>query len=145
MIQIASHRLLWSFTAMSGSRADALLRQWHERFKKDPLASKVVSGLRGRSTEIWQHTFQLLQQESPEYRNSIDDAFTEESKNHCGELLRTIISIPTGRTGKGDADPFDFVRTHAEWRARHQVPLIASLHAYRLAHRTYSEISQQEL
>jgi hypothetical protein len=43
------------------------------------------------------------------------------------------------------ADPFDFVRTHAAWRARHQVPLIASLHAYRLAHRTYSEITRDSV
>lgn len=130
---------------MSGSRGDALIRQWHERFKKDPLATKVVSGLRGRSSEIWQHTFELLKRESPEYRNSVDDEFTNESRGHCGELLEAIISIPNGRTEKSDADPFDFVRTHAEWRARRQVPLIASLHAYRLAHRTYSEISQEEL
>ncbi len=130
---------------MSRPRGEALIRQWHERFKKDPLASKVVSGLRGRGREIWQHTFQLLRQESPEYRNSVDDEFTDESRGHCGELLKTIISIPDGRAEKNDADPFDFVRAHAEWRARRQVPLIASLHAYRLAHRTYSEISQEEL
>jgi len=130
---------------MSGSRGVALIRQWHERFEKNPLASKVVSGLRGRSSEIWQHAFQLLQQESPEYRNSVDDEFTDESRAHCGELLKTIISIPNGRADKSDADPFDFVRAHAVWRARRQVPLIASLHAYRLAHRTYSEVSQEEL
>jgi len=130
---------------MSDSRGAALIREWHERFKKDPLASRVVSGLRGRSGEIWQHTFQLLQEESPEYRNSVDDEFTDESRAHCGELLKTIISIPNGRPDKSDSDPFDFVRAHAMWRARRQVPLIASLHAYRLAHRTYSEISQEGL
>jgi hypothetical protein len=130
---------------MPESRANALIRQWHEEFRKDPLASRVVAGLRERSREIWGHTFQLLTQESPEYRNAVDDEFTEESKAHCGELLRTIVSIPTGRVGKGDADPFDFVRFHARWRAQRKVPLIASLHAYRLAHRTYSEVSQKEL
>jgi PucR-like helix-turn-helix protein/diguanylate cyclase with GGDEF domain len=130
---------------MPESRAEALIRQWHEQFRKDPLASKVVAGLRDSSSEIWRHAFDLLQQESPEYRNAVDDEFTEESKAHCGELLRTITLIPTGRIGKRGADPFDFVRTHAKWRAQRQVPLIASLHAYRLAHRTYSEISQQEL
>ena len=130
---------------MPGSRAETLIRQWHEQFRKDPLASRVVAGLRERSSEIWGHTFQLLTQESPEYRNAVDDEFTEESKTHCGELLRTIVSIPTGRVGKGDADSFDFVRFHARWRAQRKVPLIASLHAYRLAHRTYSEVSQKEL
>ena len=130
---------------MPDSRAEALIRQWHEQFKKDSLASRVVAGLRDRSTEIWRHAFDLLQQESPEYRNAVDDEFTEESRAHCGELLRTIVSIPGGRIGKRGADPFDFVRTHAQWRAQRQVPLIASLHAYRLAHRTYSEISQLEL
>jgi hypothetical protein len=130
---------------MEDSRGAALIREWHERFKRDPLASAVVCGLRGRSREIWQQTFQLLQQESPEYRNSIDDEFTDESRAHCGELLKTIISIPNGCANRSDADSFDFVRAHAVWRARRQVPLIASLHAYRLAHRTYSEISQEEL
>jgi len=130
---------------MPGARGTALIRQWHERFRQDPLAAQVVAGLRGRSGEIWHHTFQLLQQESPEYRNSVDAEFTDESRAHCGELLRTIISIPNGGGEQGHGDPFDFVRTHAEWRARRQVPLIASLHAYRLAHRTYSEIAQAEL
>jgi hypothetical protein len=142
---IAFQGLLGSFTTMLSSRGDTLVRHWHERFKKDPLASKVISELRERRDEIWQHTFQLLKRDSTEYRNSVDDEFAVESKAHCGELLRTIISIPTGRVEKSDADPFDFVRVHAEWRARHRVPLIASLHAYRLGHRTYSEISQQEL
>jgi hypothetical protein len=130
---------------MPESRAEALLRQWHDQFKKDPLASRVVTGLRNRADEIWQHAFKLLQEESPEYRNAVDDEFAKESKAHCGELLQTIVAIPAGRARKRESDPFDFVRTHAEWRAQRQVPLIASLHAYRLAHRTYSEISQQEL
>ena len=130
---------------MPESRAEALLRQWHDQFRKDPLASRVVAGLRDRAGEIWQHAFRLLQEESPEYRNAVDDEFAKESKAHCGELLQTIVAIPAKLPRKSETDPFDFVRTHAEWRARRQVPLIASLHAYRLAHRTYSEISQAEL
>src|ERR1700719_4061651 len=130
---------------MSNPRADTLIRQWSERFRKDPLASRVVAGLRGRSDEIWQSTFELLQRESPEYRNSVDDEFTQESKSHCNELLRTIIVIAAGRTTKSDGDIFAFVRSHAEWRARHGVPLIASLHAYRLAHRTYWGITREAL
>jgi len=130
---------------MPESRGQVLIRQWHERFKKDPLASRVVTGMRDRSSEIWQHAFALLQEESPEYRNAVDDEFTKESRAHCGELLQTIVAIPAGRAREGETDPFDFVRTHAKWRAQRQVPLIASLHAYRLAHRTYSEISQAEL
>jgi hypothetical protein len=127
------------------SRADKLIRNWGERFQKDPLAAGVVSSLRHRSDEIWQNTFDLLHRESPEYRNSVDDEFTKESKAHCNELLRMIIAVAAGRASKSDDDPFNFVRTHAEWRARHQVPLIASLHAYRLAHRTYSEIAHSSL
>ena len=130
---------------MPSSRADTLVRQWGERFRKDPLASGVVAGLHGRSDEIWQGAFDLLQRESPEYRNSVDEEFTEESKNHCNELLKTIIAVAAERANKSGADPFDFVRTHAEWRARHQVPLIASLHAYRLAHRTYWGITRESL
>jgi PucR C-terminal helix-turn-helix domain/GGDEF-like domain len=130
---------------MPEARGKALISRWQEAFRKDPLASRIVVGLRERRDEIWQHAFRLLQQESPEYRNAVDDAFTGESKAHCGELLRTIVSIPAGCVGKGDIDPFDFVRSHAKWRAQRKVPLIASLHAYRLAHRTYSEISQREL
>jgi hypothetical protein len=130
---------------MSGSRVDVLIRQWGERFRKDPLATRVVLALRERSDQIWQHAFELLQRESPEYRNSVDEEFTKESKAHCNELLRMIIAVPVARVKKSGADPFDFIRTHASWRARHQVPLIASLHAYRLAHRTYSEITRDAL
>jgi len=119
------------------TRADGLLHQWSAGFRKDPLACRVVTDLRRQSDRIWQSTFQLLQRESPEYRNSVDEEFTKESKSHCNELLRMIIGIASGRTSRSGAAPFDFVRTHAAWRARHQVPLIASLHAYRLAHRTY--------
>ena len=127
---------------MANSQADALIGQWSERFRKDALAASVVAALRDRANEIWQGTFELLQRESPEYRNSVDDEFTAESKAHCHELLKAIIAIAAGRADRSRADPFEFVRTHAAWRARHQVPLIASLHAYRLAHRMYWEITR---
>src|SRR5579864_5038548 len=128
------------------TRSDALIRQWGGRFQKDPLAASVVAGLRDRANEIWQHAFELMRRESPEYRNSVDEEFTRESKAHCNELLGLIVSVATGTAiNAGEDDPFEFVRVHAEWRARHQVPLIASLHAYRIAHRTYSELSQESL
>jgi len=130
---------------MSSSRASMLIREWGDRFQSDPLAARVVAGLRGRAAEIWRGTFELLQRESPEYRNSIDDEFTAESKAHCHELLKAIIAIAAEPAGLSTADPFDFVRMHAAWRARHQVPLIASLHAYRLAHRTYWEITRDSV
>jgi len=56
-----------------------------------------------------------------------------------------VIAVAAGRADRSDADPFGFVRTHAEWRARHQVPLTASLHAYRLAHKTYWGITRESL
>lgn len=118
------------------------MQHWRDRFRRAPLAANAVAALRQRSDEIWHHAFELLKRESPEYRNSVDDEFTKESKAHCNELLRLIVAIASARLRKFSADPFDFVRTHAAWRARHQVPLIASLHAYRLAHRTYSEITR---
>ena len=107
------------------------------------MATGVVAQLHGCSNEIWQHAFELLKRESPEYRNSVDDEFTRESKSHCNELLNMIVAIATRRVSKSGGDPFDFVRTHAQWRARHHVPLIASLHAYRLAHRTYWELTRE--
>ncbi len=116
---------------------------WQECFQKTPLAQEVVINLAGRSQEIWQRTFDLLRQESPEYRNAIDDEFTAESRSHCGELLETIVAIAAGRLES--ADPFSFVRKHAEWRARHQIPLVASLHAYRLAHKTYWGLTRESL
>src|SRR5262245_5855511 len=125
------------------TRADSRPAEWIERFRKTPLARKLVTGLEGRSQEIWQRTFDLLKEESPEYRNAVDHDFTEESRRHCGELLEAIIAIAAGRL-KG-SDPFAFVRKHAEWRARHQVPLVASLHAYRLAHKTYWGITRETL
>jgi hypothetical protein len=125
--------------------AHARVREWSERFQKAPLAADVVVGLHKRSAEIWQRTFELLQRECPEYRNSVDEEFTKESKSHCKHLLNTIIAVAAGRASRSDGDPFGFVRTHAEWRARHQVPLTASLHAYRLAHKTYWGITRESL
>lgn len=130
---------------MQAPRPDTLVRAWSDRFRKDPLAKSVVANLRDRADDIWHHAFQLLQRESPEYRNSVDDEFAQESKAHCNELLRLIIAVAVGETKRSGLDPFDFVRTHAQWRAQHRVPLIASLHAYRIAHRTYSELSQDAL
>ena len=120
---------------MAMPAGDPRLVDWRERFLKSPLAREVVASFEGKAQEIWRGTFDLLRKESPEYRNAVDDEFTAESKSHCGELLGAIIAIAAGRL-KG-SDPFAFVRKHAEWRARHQVPLVASLHAYRLAHKTY--------
>jgi len=117
--------------------------EWSNRFSKVSLAKKVVMGLQQRSQEIWRRTFDLLRQESPEYRNAVDDEFTNESRSHCGELLDAIVAIAAGRMNT--PDPFGFVRRHAEWRARHQVPLVASLHAYRLAHKTYWGMTREQL
>src|SRR5947208_10599027 len=125
--------------------ANAKVREWRERFRKTPLARDVVAGLHHRSAEIWRRTFDLLQRESPEYRNAVDEEFTKESQSHCRELLGAIIAVAAGCAGKRDADPFVFVRTHAEWRARHHVPLTASLQAYRLAHKTYWAITREPL
>ena len=125
--------------------ADAMVREWSDRFRKAPLAARVVAGLHKRSAEIWQRTFELLQRESPEYRNAVDEEFTNESKSHCKELLNAIIAVAAGRAEGSGADQFAFVRTHAEWRAKHQVPLTASLHAYRLAHKTYWGITRESL
>jgi PucR C-terminal helix-turn-helix domain/GGDEF-like domain len=130
---------------MASAHADQLVRRWGERFRKDPVAAAVVVALRDRGDEIWRHAFEHLQRESPEYRNSVDAEFAEESKAHCNELLRLIVAIAARRAQKSDADPFLFVRAHAQWRARHRVPLIASLHAYRLAHRTYWELTRAAL
>jgi hypothetical protein len=130
---------------MASAEAGRLVRRWGERFRRDPLAAGVVIGLRERSDEIWQHAFELLQRESPEYRNAVDAQFTAESKAHCNELLRTIVAVAARQVQNSGADPFDFARTHAQWRARHRVPLIASLHAYRLAHRTDWELTREAL
>jgi hypothetical protein len=126
---------------MSSYRGHPLV--WSERIRESRLAAAVVASLEGRAPEIWRRTFDLLRKESPEYRNAVDDEFTVESKSHCGELLSAIVAIGAGRL-KG-SDPFAFVRKHAEWRARHQVPLVASLHAYRLAHKTYWGITREQL
>jgi hypothetical protein len=130
---------------MATADGDLLVRKWSEAFGKDRLAAGVVTRLDDRSDEIWQHTFELLQRESPEYRNSVDAEFAAESKAHCNELLRMIVAVAARRVPNSGSDPFEFVRTHAEWRARHRVPLIASLHAYRLAHRTYWELTREAL
>lgn len=130
---------------MPQARSDSLIRQWRACFRRDALAAEAITLVSGRADEIWQHTSKLLRRESPEYRNSIDDEFTRESKSHCHELLRTIVAIAGERPPRSGGDVFDFVRIHARWRARHQVPLIASLHAYRLAHRTYWNLTREVL
>ena len=122
-----------------------LVNEWSHRLRADPLASKVIMDLRGRGNEIWNRAFVLLTEQCPEYRNSVDDEFTRESKRHCAELLRFIVSIAAGRLRDLAPDPFRFVRTHAEWRAVHNVPLVASLHAYRLAHKTYWGMTRNAL
>lgn len=122
---------------------NSLVKEWCERFEQVPLARETVSQLKGRAQDIWQGTFELLRKESPEYRNAVDDEFTAESKSHCGELLDVIVGIAAGKSF--GPDPFGFVRRHAEWRARHQVPLVASLHAYRLAHKTYWTVTREPL
>src|SRR5436305_6969232 len=116
---------------------------WKKRISSSALAAEVIAGLDHRTDEIWKGTFDLLRKESPEYRNAVDEAFTSESKRHCGELLSTIVAIGAGNLKS--SDPFAFVRQHAEWRARHNVPLVASLHAYRLAHKTYYNLSREQL
>jgi hypothetical protein len=125
--------------------ANAKVSEWSDRFQQAPLARSVVVGLHARSAEIWQRTFELLQQESPEYRNSVDQAFTNESKSHCEELLNAIVAVADGRANGSDSDSFGFVRRHAEWRVRHPVPLAASLHAYSLAHKAYGGITREVL
>jgi sugar diacid utilization regulator len=130
---------------MTNAVSDQLVRRWSEQFRNDSVAARIVSGLRDRSDEIWQHAFHLLQRESPEYRNAVDAEFASESKAHCNTLLQTIVAIAERRARTSGSDPFAFVRTHAAWRARHRVPLIASLHAYRLAHRTYWELTRDAL
>jgi sugar diacid utilization regulator len=130
---------------MTKAVSDQLIRRWSEQFLNDSLAAKIVAGLRDRSDAIWQHAFHLLQRESSEYRNAVDAEFARESRAHCNTLLQTIVAIAERGGKNSGSDRFEFVRTHAAWRARHRVPLIASLHAYRLAHRTYWEITRDAL
>jgi hypothetical protein len=81
---------------MPTPRATVLIHEWSKRLQADPLAARVIIELRGLASEIWNGAFDLLQKECPEYRNSVDDEFTRESKCHCGELLKFIVSIPSG-------------------------------------------------
>jgi hypothetical protein len=55
---------------MPGSTSDTQILEWGEKLAKSPLAGNVVVGLRARADEIWQRAFELLQRESPEYRNA---------------------------------------------------------------------------
>src|SRR5205807_1529959 len=100
---------------MPQPRGQALIRHWSERFHRDRLAAETVLALRDQADAIWRHAFDLLQRESPEYRNAVDAEFARESKEHCNTLLRMIVAIAGGRVKPSDADPFGFVRTHAIW------------------------------
>src|SRR5579864_8003432 len=120
------------FTMPLMAEANERIRDWSARFRKNPLAAVVVTGLDKQAAEIWERTFRLLVEESPEYRNAVDDEFKNESRSHCKQILEMIVAIAKTRGGGAGLDPFAFVRSHAEWRARHQVPLVASLQPYRL-------------
>src|ERR1700736_5477017 len=120
--RIAHASSLQRTSLFSADRPDFQGHQFSE-LPKDPLAAGGVKSLDQRSAEIWQRTFELAQRESREYRNSLDQEFTQESQSHCGALLYAIIAVAAGRVERSKGDPFGFVRTHAEWRARHQVPL----------------------
>src|ERR1700719_1973076 len=92
---------LWSLTMAALMPAPNIkVREWSARFRTASLPRRVVGGLHKRSAEIWQRTFDLLRRESPEYRNAVDDEFTKESQQHCGELLRAIIAVATGRAAR---------------------------------------------
>lgn len=127
------------------SSATAFVHEWSRRLRADSLVSRVIVNLRGHADEIWHSAFDALQRDCSEYHNSVDENFARESKSHCGELLRFIVSIPGGQLDDVGSDPFRFVRAHAEWRFRHNVPLVASLQAYRIAHKTYWEMTRKAL
>jgi hypothetical protein len=58
---------------MPDSRGQQLIADWCARCRQDRLATEIVTRFQGRGDEIWQRAFALLQAESPEYRNAIDD------------------------------------------------------------------------
>ena len=87
------------------AEGSARIREWAALFNKTPLAALVVTGLEKQAAAIWERTFRLLQEESPEYRNSVDQEFTLESQSHCKELLQSIVRIGRGRVSKADVDP----------------------------------------
>jgi hypothetical protein len=68
-----------------------LVRQWGERFRRDPLASGVVADL--RRSEIWHGTVELMQRE-PDHRHSVDEEFTQGSTE---PLQRTAEDDHRGR------------------------------------------------
>jgi hypothetical protein len=70
--------------------ANAKVREWSERFRKDSLAAGVVKGLEKRSAEIFQHAFNLVQRESPEYRTAGIDPRTFSGISHLVTALRLL-------------------------------------------------------
>jgi hypothetical protein len=129
---------------MPTSQSSTFVTQWAERFRRNLLASSVIAGLREQGDEIWRRALSQLQRESPEYRNAVDGELIERSKIHYESIRQTILAIAANLTTKG-VDPFDFVREHAQWRVRHQMPLVREQRAYRTAHRIYRESTQESL
>lgn len=132
----------------SGEKATAsepVIGRWSDCFRRNALARTVVLGLRARAEEIWERSLDLLRRDSPEFRHSVDGSLIQESRLHHSGLLLLISAVAAARHGSASSDPLDLVRTHARWYARHRIPIVVGLHAYRVAHRTYHELSQEAL
>ena len=72
--------------------------------------------------------------EVPAFSSSGNPDIVPELAHHAGEHIDEIRRLFAG----GEAQSFDFVRTHAHRRAEQRFPLEAILHAYRCGHRILS-------
>jgi sugar diacid utilization regulator len=129
---------------MSG-RDDALITDWESRLHADALASRVLSTLNERKSEVQRGALDGLQRENPEFERAASPQFRDEALGHCNAILDLMLAIAAGQAAGLGADPLHFVRTHATLRARQQFPLAGSLNAYRLAHKGYWEVMRNSV
>ena len=76
----------------------------------------------------------LIVQEVAAYADSADPEVLPELRDHLASHLAEICHLLAGKPAGG----FEFVRSHAEWRAARKFPLDAILQAYRCLHRSMS-------
>ncbi len=127
------------------ARDHTLISDWKARLNANALASRILSTLYERKSEVERCALDGLQRENPEFSRAASPQFREEALGHCNAILELMLAIADARTSSPGPEPFRFVETHARRRARQRFPLAGSLNAYRLAHRGYWEVMRNSV
>jgi PucR C-terminal helix-turn-helix domain/GGDEF-like domain len=126
-------------------RDQALIADWEGRLSANSLATRILSRLDERKTEVERCALDGLQRENPQFERAASAQFRAEALGHCNDILALMLAIASGSAPTREGDPFHFVAGHAARRARQQFPLAGSLNAYRLAHKGYWDVMRNSV